>query len=115
MIQDLGTLSISIGVQHLEKKMNMILNLLSSIEYKIPVKPQGTFHILVKSPLEDDRAFYRLLSKYNVLCLPRSVSFTPGYFSLSLTANEDMIEQSRHGFQQAYQEAMNSLNIEHHL
>ncbi|CAF3887297.1 unnamed protein product, partial [Rotaria sordida] len=76
---------------------------------------EGTFHILVKSPLEDDRAFYRLLSKYNVLCLPRSVSFTPGYFSLSLTANEDMIEQSRHGFQQAYQEAMNSLNIEHHL
>ncbi|CAF4178092.1 unnamed protein product, partial [Adineta steineri] len=54
------------------------------------------------------QAFCRLLSKYNVLCLPGAVCAIPGYFRISLTANEDMIERSREGFKQAYEEAMSS-------
>ncbi|CAF1162003.1 unnamed protein product, partial [Didymodactylos carnosus] len=107
MIQDIETLSISIDIERLEKKLNMMLDILLSIGYKIP-KPQGTFYILVKSPLEDDQAFCRLLSKYNVLCLPGSVCCIPGYFRICLTANEGMIERSQDGFKQAYQQAISS-------
>ncbi|CAF3099918.1 unnamed protein product [Rotaria sp. Silwood2] len=110
MIQDIETLSISIDMQHMQKKVNMMLDALLSIGYKIPVKPQGTFYVLVVSPLEDDRVFCHLLSKYNILCLPGSVCSIPGYFRVCLTANEDMIEKSRYGFKQAYQEAITSLS-----
>ncbi|CAF4126685.1 unnamed protein product, partial [Rotaria sp. Silwood2] len=34
----------------------------------------------------------------------------PGYFRLSLTANEHMIEKSQYGFEQAYQQAISSSN-----
>jgi aspartate aminotransferase len=110
MIQDIETLSISIDMQHMEKKLNMMLDILLSIGYKIPVKPQGTFYLLVMSPLEDDQAFCHLLSKYNILCLPGSVCFIPGYFRISLTANEDMIQRSQYGFKEAYQQAISSNN-----
>ncbi|CAF1158167.1 unnamed protein product [Adineta steineri] len=108
LVQDIEKLSISIDIENLEKKLNSVLDILLSIGYEIPVKPEGTFYILIKSPLEDDQAFCRLLSKYNVLCLPGAVLAIPGYFRISLTANEDMIERSREGFKQAYEEAMSS-------
>ena len=110
MIQDIESLSISIDVQQIENKLNIMLDMLLTIGYKIPVKPQGTFYILVQSPLEDDQAFCRLLSKYDVLCLPGSVCGIPGYFRICLTANQDMIQKSQYGFKQAYQEAIASSN-----
>ncbi|CAF2672158.1 unnamed protein product [Rotaria sp. Silwood2] len=115
MIQDIETLSISIDIQHMEKKLNMILDILLSIGYKIPVKPQGTFYILVKSPLENDQTFCELLSKYNILCLPGSVCGIPGYFRICLTANEDMIEKSQYGFKEAYQQAISSSNTDNNI
>ena len=110
MVQDIETLSISIDMQVMHKKLDTILNILSSIGYQIPLRPQGTFYILVVSPLEDDEEFCRLLSKYNVLCLPGSVCCIPGYFRICLTATEEMVEKCHYGFHQAYQEAISSLN-----
>ncbi|CAF1613570.1 unnamed protein product [Didymodactylos carnosus] len=70
MIQDIETLSIRIDIQRMEKKLNMMLNILLSIGHKIPVKPQGTFYILVMSPLEDDQAFFRLFAmNTNDICI----------------------------------------------
>ena len=111
MIQDIETLSISIDMQCMQKKLDKVLNILSSIGYQVPLKPQGTFYILVVSPLKDDQEFCRLLSKYNVLCLPGSVCSIPGYFRICLTATEDMVDKSQYGFEQAYQEAMSSLTL----
>jgi len=110
MIQDIETLSISIDIKKLEKKLKMMLDILLSIGYKIPVQPQGTFYILVLSPLEDDRAFCHLLSEHNVWCLPGFVCAIPGYFRICLTATEDMIEKSQYGFNQAYNRAMSILS-----
>lgn len=110
MIQDIETLSISIDMQSMAKKLNRILDILSSIGYQIPLIPQGTFYILVVSPLKDDQEFCRRLSNYKVLCLPGSVCSMPGYFRLCLTATEEMIEKSRYGFEQAYQQTISSLN-----
>jgi hypothetical protein len=81
MLKDIETLSISIDINTYDDRYIIIY-----------VKPQGTFYILVVSPLKDDRAFCRLLSKYNILCLPGSVCMIPGYFRVCLTANENLID-----------------------
>ena len=56
---------------------------------------------MVKSPIPDDEAFIELLEKYNVFCLPGTIVELPGYFRISLTANEEMMERSLPGFQKA--------------
>ena len=67
--------------------------------------PEGTFYLMVKSPLADDEAFAGLLAEYNVLVLPGIVAEMPGYFRISLTANDEMIERSLPGFAAAFERA----------
>lgn len=61
-------------------------------------RPQGTFYVLVKSPWADDRAFINLLAEYDIFCLPGTVVELPGYFRISLTASDEMIERALPGF-----------------
>jgi aspartate aminotransferase len=63
--------------------------------------PEGTFYLLPKSPIADDWAFCERLAEYNILCLPGTVVELPGYFRLSLTANDGMISRGLPGFQAA--------------
>jgi aspartate aminotransferase len=67
--------------------------------------PEGTFYLVVKSPLPDDQAFAALLAEYNVLVLPGIIAEMPGYFRISLTANDDMIQRSLPGFAAALERA----------
>jgi aspartate aminotransferase len=69
------------------------------------VSPEGTFYVLVRSPLEDDQAFHELLAKRDVFVLPGHVFEMPGFFRLSLTANDDMVERAIPGFAAAIAEA----------
>ena len=62
---------------------------------------------MVKSPLEDDVEFCRLLSKQKIMALPGTYLEAPGYFRISLTANFEMIEKSTDGFVAAFKEAKN--------
>ncbi|UJR16612.1 hypothetical protein I4U23_003512 [Adineta vaga] len=104
-IQDIETLSIGIDMDRLEKKLNIMCDMLISIGYEIPIRPEGTFYVMVKSPLEDDRAFCVILSEYNIWCLPGSVCVMKGYFRICLTATEEMIEKSEDGFREAFKRA----------
>ncbi len=63
--------------------------------------PEGTFYLLVRSPIEDDLAFTNLLAKQKIYCLPGLIFELPGYFRISLTANEAMIERATPGFAKA--------------
>lgn len=45
------------------------------------------------SPIEDDQAFVAELAARDVFVQPGSVFETPGFFRISLTANDDMIER----------------------
>jgi aspartate aminotransferase len=60
--------------------------------------PEGTFYLLPRAPLADDWAFVERLAEHNILCLPGTVVELPGYFRISLTANDDMIERALPGF-----------------
>jgi len=67
--------------------------------------PEGTFYVLVRSPLEDDRAFCDLLVERGVYVLPGAVFEAPGMFRISLTANDEMVERAIPAFAEALDEA----------
>jgi aspartate aminotransferase len=59
-----------------------------------PTMPEGTFYVIARSPIEDDVRFFELLAERGVYVLPGSMFEMPGWFRLSLTANDDMVERA---------------------
>jgi aspartate aminotransferase len=59
------------------------------------VRPDGTLFLYVRTPdAEDDFAFIEELASQGVLALPAPVFHHSGYFRLSLTGSEPMLEQA---------------------
>ena len=67
--------------------------------------PEGTFYLLPRSPIADDLRFTELLAERDVFVLPGALVDLPGYFRLSLTASDEMIERSRAAFAEAMRAA----------
>lgn len=101
-IAELGTLSIDL--QLIRRKRDRMVAGLREIGYDVHV-PEGAFYLLPRSPWEDDVAFIDLLAEHGVLCLPGAVLEFPGFFRISLTASEEMIEKSLEGFAAAFTHA----------
>lgn len=95
---DLDRLSVDIPL--LQKKRDRMVTALRGMGYKTSI-PEGTFYILVRSPLPDDAAFVRLLARYKIFCIPGALMDLPGWFRISLTANDDMIERAIPKFEEA--------------
>ena len=94
-IEDLEELSIDLN--QLQRRRDRLVTALHEIGYTVHA-PEGTFYLLPRSPLSDDWAFFNLLADHNIYCLPGTVVDLPGYFRLSLTASDEMIERSLAGF-----------------
>jgi aspartate aminotransferase len=99
-LPDLETLSIN--VNDLQNKRDQLVERLRTFGYEVGT-PEGTFYILVRSPIADDWVFVEYLAARGVLCLPGSVFEMPGYFRLSLTANWEMIDKALPSFAAAIQ------------
>jgi aspartate aminotransferase len=95
---------LSIDIEHLQYKRDWLVSELSNIGYDVHT-PEGTFYLLPKSPIDDDWEFAHVLSRHKILCLPGTIVEMPGYFRLSLTANDTMIERSIARFKSALEEA----------
>ena len=52
----------------------------------------------MRSPLDDDQQFMDLLAEHDIFCLPGALIEMPGYFRISLTANDAMIDRALPGF-----------------
>ena len=89
-LPDLQRLSIDIG--HLQDKRDRMVAGLREAGYEVHV-PEGTFYLLPRAPIEDDLAFTRQLAEQETYVLPGSLIDAPGYFRISLTANDEMIER----------------------
>ena len=100
-LADLEQLSIDIG--QLQAKRDLMVRELRRMGYALHI-PEGTFYLLVTSPLPDDLAFMEVLAKHDIYCLPGTVIELPGTFRISLTANDEMIERALPGFEAAMQE-----------
>ena len=53
--------------------------------------PEGTFYVMVRSPMPDDVAFMNRLADERVFVLPGRMFEIPGWFRISLTASDAMI------------------------
>jgi aspartate aminotransferase len=97
-IEDIERLSIDIGA--LERRRNRMVGALDGMGYE-PTTPEGTFYIMAKAPIEDDLAFAYRLAEEHIAVLPGTVVEVPGWFRVSLTANDAMVEASLAGFERA--------------
>jgi aspartate aminotransferase len=95
---------IGIDVGRLQRRRDLLVGALREQGYDV-VEPEGTFYIIARSPIEDDQAFFELLVRHDVYVLPGSVFEMPGWFRLSVTANDDMCERAVPAFAKAIEEA----------
>jgi aspartate aminotransferase len=98
---------LSVDVKGLQRRRDRLLDGLARAGYEAR-PPEGTFYVLVRSPWADDAAFVQLLAEHDIFCLPGSMMDLPGYFRLSLTATDAMVERALPGFRAALAEATGS-------
>lgn len=99
-LPDLDKLAIDLDL--LRRKRDRLVGGLRELGYEATL-PEGTFYVLVRTPLADDWAFAAALAKHHVYTLPGNVCELPGYLRLSLTASESMIERALPVFDQVLQ------------
>lgn len=91
-------------VAALQARRDRLCPALQEQGYEVVV-PEGTFYVLVRSPLEDDQTFAKILAAHEVSVLPGAMFEMPGWIRLSLTANDEMVERSLPGFAASIAEA----------
>ena len=102
-IEDLEKLSIDIPA--MQARRDRMVGALREIGYETTV-PEGTFYIMARAPIPDDVAFCELLGRHRVLVLPGAVVEVPGWFRISLTATDEMVERGLPGFAAAHAQAL---------
>jgi aspartate aminotransferase len=85
--------TMSIDLDHLQRKRDRVVDALKEMGYELQ-SPQATFYLLPKAPIEDDMLFARALAAQKVLVLPGTAVDMPGYFRISLTATDAMIDRA---------------------
>jgi aspartate aminotransferase len=83
----------SFDLPALQKRRDRVIPALREAGYELHV-PEATFYLLPRSPDPDDMAFAVRLAKEKVLVLPGLTVEMPGYFRMSLTATDDMVERA---------------------
>lgn len=101
-IEDLEELTIDVGA--MQRRRDRLVGALREIGYETTM-PEGTFYVMARAPIADDVAFTDLLARHRVLVLPGTAVEVPGWFRISLTANDEMVERGIAGFAAAYAEA----------
>jgi aspartate aminotransferase len=91
---------LSVDMKHLQAKRDLMIERLSDMGYELHT-PEATFYLMPKSPLQDDVAFCELLMDEDIIAMPGKMLEWPGYFRLSLTASDEMIERALPGFERA--------------
>jgi aspartate aminotransferase len=102
-IEDLEGLSIDVAA--LERRRDRMAAILDELGYEHTL-PEGTFYILARAPIEDDQAFAEILAEEGAVVLPGAVVEVPGWFRISLTASDEMVESSRLAFARARERAV---------
>jgi aspartate aminotransferase len=93
-----------VDISALERRRARLVGKLRGMGYQA-TWPEGTFYVMAASPMADDEAFTRILNRHKVLVLPGTIVETPGWFRISLTANDEMVERAIPAFEAAIAEA----------
>lgn len=98
VIAELG--EVSVDVESYKRRRDHLMEGLGDSGYEF-VKPDGAFYLFCRSPVPDDVEFVKHLQTYNILAVPGTGFGGPGYFRLSYTVPDRMIESSFRGFKEA--------------
>ena len=90
-LPDLETLSIDQPA--LARRRDRLIAVLENSGYGV-LPPEGTFYLWSKWPTGDPVQLWNRLADRNVFVLPGSIMNAPGYFRISLTASDDMVERA---------------------
>ena len=97
-------LDITVDMGRLQRRRDRLLEALRNAGYDVRT-PEGTFYLLVRSPIEDENTFVRRLVQEKVLVMPGSMFEMPGYFRLSITATDEMVDRAIPVFERAIRQA----------
>jgi aspartate aminotransferase len=84
---------LSIDLDHLQRKRDRVAAALTAMDYEVTI-PEATFYMLVRVPGGDDWSFSEGLAEDDLFVLPGKLFDMAGYFRLSLTASDDMIDRA---------------------
>jgi aspartate aminotransferase len=96
-IPDVETLSIDQAA--LARRRDRLMRVLGESGYA-PLRPEGTFYLWSKWPEGNPRQQWNDLADRNVFVLPGSLTNAPGYFRVSLTASDEMVERALPAFRE---------------
>ena len=97
-ISDLEGLSVDVGA--LQARRDRMVPALREMGYEV-TRPEGTFYLMARSPDRDDLAFTARLAELGALVLPGTIVESPGWFRISLTASDEMVERGLEAFRAA--------------
>lgn len=83
----------SIDLAHYQRKRDRMVAALRVMGYELHT-PEAAFYLLPRSPLPDDEEFAALLAERGVFVMPGLIFELPGYFRISLTATDEMLERA---------------------
>jgi aspartate aminotransferase len=89
-----------VDVIALQRRRDALVPALADQGYE-PTHPEGTFYVLARSPVPDDQAFVARLASERLFVLPGSTVSLPGWFRISLTGSDAMIEAAIERFARA--------------
>jgi aspartate aminotransferase len=95
---------LSIDVRALQRRRDRLVPAMRDMGYQASM-PEGTFYTMARAPIDDDVAFGEILARHRVLVLPGTIVEVPGWFRISLTASDEMIERGIPRFAAAMAEA----------
>ena len=76
-----------------QRNRDVLYDTLTTSGYEV-YKPQGSFYMFPRSPIEDDLAFSRELMEKLVLVTPGSGFGTPGYFRIAYCVTSAVVDAS---------------------
>jgi aspartate aminotransferase len=94
---------VTVNVEAYARKRKLLCDGLASIGYKF-FRPDGTFYLFPKSPINDDIEFVHALQKRRILTVPGSGFGWPGHFRIAFCVDDATIVNSMKGFEEAFRE-----------
>ncbi|HEY4181319.1 MAG TPA: aminotransferase class I/II-fold pyridoxal phosphate-dependent enzyme [Kofleriaceae bacterium] len=94
---------LSIDVSLLQENRDHFVRELGKLGYKCVVS-EGTFFMLVASPIPDDVKFADILAEHEIFVLPGRMNHAPGWFRISLCAPRETVRDAIDGFARAIQQ-----------
>lgn len=88
---------LSIDQMALTRRRDRLMAALSSAGYSV-LAPEGTFYLWTKWTDHNPQRQWNALADRDVFVLPGSIMNAPGYFRISLTASDEMVERALPAF-----------------